>query len=109
MVWSRGEPAYLKYWLSSPADLRASAALQDEEGAGFGLLSAAVSAYLRRCGVEATGLQRVPSLSDRSQTAEQWTLRRVKPLPEGGKRWERGYKAWKPDVCPGGTTQDECF
>jgi len=109
MVWARGEIAYLKYWLASPADLRTAAALQSEEGACISFVAAAVEAYLRRCGVEATNLQRVPSLTDGSLVAEQWTLKRTKPLPMNGKLWEKGYQVWKPDACPGGSFEDDCF
>jgi hypothetical protein len=109
MTWARGEPAFLKYWLASPADLRAGTALSDEEGAGVSFVAAAVAAYLERCGVRAEDLRRIPSLSDPSLVAEQWTLRRVKPLAKGGKLWERGYlEEWRPDACPGGGT-GECY
>lgn len=99
LVWARGEPAYLKYWMTAPADLRSASALQSEEGASLGFVSAAVDAYLRRCGVVTEGLQRVPSLTDSSQVIEQLTLRRIKPLQNGG---NGSYKPWKPDVCPNG-------
>lgn len=32
LVWARGEPAFIKYWLDGPATLRSSAALEAEEG-----------------------------------------------------------------------------
>ena len=108
MVWARGEPAYLQYWLVSPADLRSTAALQSEEGANLGYTSAAVAAYLRRCGVESEGLTRVPSLTDLDQVSDQWTLRRVKPLPSGGvsSRQGKGYKPWHPDTLEGLSVED---
>jgi hypothetical protein len=102
MVWSRGEPAYLQYWLVSPADLRSGAALQSEDGATIGFVASAIAAYLRRCGVNSEGLKRTSSLTDPNQVAEQWTLRRFKKLQNNGRGWERGYQQWKPDACPSG-------
>ena len=106
LVWARGEPAYLQYWLVSPADLRSTAALQAEDGVCLGFVAAAVTAYLRRCGVESEGVKRVPSFTDPTQVSEQMTLRRVKKLQDNGRGWERGYKTWKPDACPNGSESD---
>lgn len=104
MVWARGEPAFLKYLLTSAADQRACAAVEAEEGACISFVAAVVAAYLQRCGVQVTGLQRFPVLTDPTLVAEQWTLRRVRALPEGGTLWERGFASWKPDACPGGSS-----
>jgi len=109
MVWARGEPAYLKYWLTAPTDRRSSLALQAEEGASLGLLNATIAAYLRRCGVESKNLRRLQSLSDDAQISEQCTLRRVKTLPDQGTKWEKGYEIWKPDACPGGSYENDCY
>jgi len=110
MVWAQGEPAYLKYWLTDPVDRRSALALQSEEGASLGFTSATISAYLRRCGVLCTELKRMESLTDDDQVSEQWTLRRIKSLPNQGKSWEmQGYQKWKPDVCPGGSYESDCY
>ncbi len=105
-VWARGEPAYLQYWLVSPADQRSTAALQGEgAAAGLSFVGATVAAYLRRCGVECEGLRRSGSLTDPEQVSEQVTLRRVKPLQQlGGRRAEA--RPWRPDPCPGGGEGD---
>lgn len=89
MTWERGEPAFLKYSLVLPADFRSAEALQSEEGASIGPINAAMAALLRRCGVEATNLQRIASLSEADQVAEQWTLRRMKPLPKANQTSRR--------------------
>eukprot|EP00890_Picochlorum_soloecismus_P006704 jgi/Picsp_1/859/NSC_04347-R1_hypothetical protein CHLNCDRAFT_49703 [Chlorella variabilis] len=110
MVWAEGEPAYLKYWLTDPVDKRSALALQSEEGASLGFTSATISAYLRRCGVLCTELKRMESLTDDNQVSEQWTLRRIKSLQNQGKSWEmQGYQTWKPDVCPGGSYDTDCY
>ncbi|KAL4537669.1 hypothetical protein Ndes2437B_g08778 [Nannochloris sp. 'desiccata'] len=106
MVWARGEPAYLQYWLVAPADLRSGSALQSEEGATIGFVASAIAAYLRRCGVNSEGLKRTSSLTDPNQVSEQWSLRRFKKLQNGGRLWERGYQDWKPDTCPSGIDAD---
>lgn len=97
MTWERGEPAYLKYWLAIPADLRSAAALQSEEGAVLGPVSTAIAGLLNRCGVEALDIQRIPSLTEPIYVAEQWTLRRRKPLPKNPEKVKS--PAWKPDPC----------
>ena len=106
-TWAAGEPAYLKYWITAPADQLACAALaQEEGGANLGFVGATVAAYLARCGVRATDAQTLPSAVDPGQQSEQWTLRRVKPL--GARLWgdKGGYEAWRPDLCPGAA--DSC-
>lgn len=79
-VWEQGEPAYLKYWLISAADQRATMALQAEEYSNMGFLSATIAAYLRRCGVDVRNAVRIQSLADEDVISDQSTLRRVRPL-----------------------------
>ncbi|PSC68555.1 hypothetical protein C2E20_7912 [Micractinium conductrix] len=87
-VWSLGEPAFLKYWLQAPATLRSSAALDQEQGFSQDYVASTLQAWFRRCGVVAGTLKRYPSYSQPDLIAEQWTLRRVAPLPEGHD-WQR--------------------
>ena len=83
----------------SPADLRSASALQSEDAACLSFVAATVDAYLRRCGVNTEGLQRVSSLSDPSQVTEQLTLRRIKAVQGDG---TGKFRPWKPDPCPNG-------
>jgi hypothetical protein len=64
-----------------------------------------LQAYFRRCGVAAGALKRYPSYSEEDLVAEQWTLRRVEPLPPGHD-WQE-YKEWQPDFCP--LADDACY
>lgn len=105
-MWTLGEPAFLKYWIQAPATLRSSAALDQEEGFSQDYVAATLQAYFRRCGVAATGLKRYPSYSQPELVAEQWTLRRTAPLPEGYD-WQR-YREWAPDSCPG-NDEEACY
>lgn len=105
-MWSRGEPAFLKVWLQSPATLRSSTALELEQGFSQDYVAGTLQAYFRRCGVTAGGLKRYPSYSQPELLAEQWTLRRVVPLPEGYD-WQQ-YSEWRPDACPG-SDEEACY
>mmetsp|Transcript_11127 Transcript_11127/g.22235 ORF Transcript_11127/g.22235 Transcript_11127/m.22235 type:complete len:437 (+) Transcript_11127:93-1403(+) len=109
MVWARGEPAYLKYWLTSPVDRNSSLALQTEEGDYLGYLSATIAAFLRRCGVVTTNLRRIQSLSDEENISEQSTIRRIKSLPASSQTGKKPYAPWKPDVCPNGAYDNNCY
>lgn len=109
MVWARGEPAYLKYWLTSPVDRNSSLALQTEEGDYLGYLSATIAAFLRRCGVVTTNLRRIQSLSDEENISEQSTIRRIKSLPTSSQTGKKQYAPWKPDVCPNGAYDNNCY
>ncbi|PRW60604.1 hypothetical protein C2E21_1285 [Chlorella sorokiniana] len=97
-VWSIGEPAFLKYWMEAPATLRSSSALEQEEGFSQDFVAATLQAWLRRCGVASTSLKRYASYSEQELVANQWTLRRITPLPDGYD-W-RQYHDWAPDFCP---------
>ncbi|KAL4429832.1 hypothetical protein ABPG77_010949 [Micractinium sp. CCAP 211/92] len=105
-VWTLGEPAFLKYWVQAPATLRSAAALDTEEGFSQDYIAATLQAYFRRCGVAATSLKRYPSYSQPELVAEQWTLRRTQPLPDGYD-WQQ-YREWAPDSCPG-NDEDACY
>lgn len=107
MVWARGEPAYLKYWLTAPVDRNSSLALQTEEGDYLGYLSATIAAFLRRCGVVTTNLRRIQSLSEEENISEQSTIRRIKSLPASTQKTK--YAPWKPDVCPNGAYDNNCY
>ena len=48
-TWSIGEPAFLKYWLQSPATLRSAAALDAEEGFSQVCVCVVVCVYARVC------------------------------------------------------------
>ncbi|KAL4855087.1 SART-1 family protein DOT2 [Chlorella vulgaris] len=104
-TWSLGEPAFLKYWLQAPATLRSTAALDAEQGFSQDYVAGTLQAYFRRCGVAAGALKRYPSYSEEDLVAEQWTLRRVEPLPPGHD-WQE-YKEWQPDFCP--LADDACY
>lgn len=57
-MWVRGEPAFLKIWVKSPAFAALDDALEAEEGFSPDLFAAAVEAYLARCGVIAGSFKR---------------------------------------------------
>lgn len=68
-------------------------------------MASALQAYFRRRGVAAAALKRYPSYSQPELVAEQWTLRRVAPLPPGYD-WQ-AYADWQPDFCP--AAEEACY
>jgi len=100
LAWYRGEPASLKYWLVLPVDEQSSLALQTEEGAYLGYISATIAAFLRRCGVMTIRLRRTPSIDSGDTIVEQSSVVRIRNLPtlDSGPKWNiSGKQAWKPD------------
>lgn len=98
-TWAQGEPAFLQYWLDSPADWRSVGALSVENGFPLSFIGATITAYAHRCGINANTIQRIKQVNsvDNQIYIEQMTLRRFKPL--AGRVWER-YSPWKPDPWP---------
>ena len=65
-------------------DEESSLRLQDEEGVFLGYVSATIAAFLRRCGVRSSDVQRVKSLKVEGLVIEKSKLVRIKPLAKEG-------------------------
>ena len=102
-AWRKGDgDATLVYWLVNPVDQGSSLRLQDEEGVFLGYVSATIAAFLRRCGVRSSDVQRVKSLKVDGLVIEKSKLVRIKPLPKeaatgGG---DKKKAAWVPSPIP---------
>ncbi|KAI7842251.1 hypothetical protein COHA_003892 [Chlorella ohadii] len=95
----QGAQALLRYFVdrgyAASAPVAFFGASKNEER---DFVAATLQAWLRRCGVASTSLKRYASYSEPELVANQWTLRRVAPLPEGYE-WQK-YQEWAPDFCP---------
>lgn len=84
-AWRQGDgKGTLVYWLVRPVDEESSLRLQDEEGVFLGYVSATIAAFLRRCGVRSSDVQRVKSLKVDGLVIEKSKLVRIKPLAKEG-------------------------